>query len=133
MKKWLPILLLIVGLVSCKQDILSDDPTMQLRFSHDTVLFDTVFTTMGSSTKRVMVYNPNTNAINIDQVEMQNGKFFHINLDGENNLEALRNITIRGGDSLFLFVRVYIHTAYAFQYRAHPDAPARCRIPAALR
>lgn len=107
MKKWFPILL-IIGLISCKQDIISSDPTMRLQFSHDTLLFDTVFTTLGSSTKRIMIYNPNANAINIEQVEMQHGKFFHINLDGENNMEELRNITLRGGDSLFMFVQVYI-------------------------
>lgn len=108
MRKGIYILLLLLGLVSCRETIVSDDPTLKLRFSHDVVLFDTVFTTIGSSTKRVMVYNPNKNALRIDQVEMQNGNYFHINLDGENNMEKLQNITIRGGDSLFMFVRVYI-------------------------
>ena len=108
MRKGIYILLLLLGLVSCRETIVSDDPTLKLRFSHDVVLFDTVFTTIGSSTKRVMVYNPNKNALRIDQVEMQNGNYFHINLDGENNMEKLQNITVRGGDSLFMFVRVYI-------------------------
>ena len=108
MKKWLPILCMILGMVACQQDIVSDDPTLQLAFSHDTVLFDTVFTTMGSSTKRVMVYNPNKNALHIDQVSMREGKYFKINLDGENNPEQLRDITLRGGDSLFVFIRTYI-------------------------
>ena len=108
MHKGIHILLLLLGLVSCRETIVSDDPTLKLRFSHDVVLFDTVFTTIGSSTKRVMVYNPNKNALRIDQVEMQNGNYFHINLDGENNMEKLQNITVRGGDSLFMFVRVYI-------------------------
>lgn len=108
MKKYFFILLLILGLVSCRQDILSDDPTMRLLFSHDTVLFDTVFTTMGTSTKRVMVYNPHTHALNIEQVQLRNGKSFYINLDGENNIDQLCNITLRGGDSLFLFLRAHI-------------------------
>lgn len=108
MKKWLPILCMMMGMVACQQNIVSDDPLLQLDFSHDTVLFDTVFTSMGSSTKRVMVYNPNKHAICIDQVSMREGKHFQINLDGENNLDQLRDITLRGGDSLFLFVRAYI-------------------------
>lgn len=102
------VILILVGLVSCQHDILSSDPGLQLLFSHDTVAFDTVFTKMGSSTKRVMVYNPNKHALNIEQVSMRDGKYFHINLDGENNMEALQDITIRGKDSLFLFVRAYI-------------------------
>ena len=56
----------------------------------------------------MMVYNPNQNALLIDRVEMANGKSFYINLDGENQLENLHDITLRGGDSLFLFVRAEI-------------------------
>lgn len=108
MKKWLIIFCLAVGIVACQKEMVSDDPTLALKFSHDTVLFDTVFTTMGSSTKQIMVYNPNKNAIQIDQVSMREGKYFKINLDGENNLDQLRDITVRGGDSLFLFIRTYI-------------------------
>ena len=108
MRKEIYILFLLLGMVACRQDIVSDDPTLKLQFSHDTVLFDTVFTTMGSSTKRVMVYNPNENALCIEQVSMQDGKYFRINLDGENNADQLRDITLRGGDSLFLFVRACI-------------------------
>lgn len=99
---------LLLALVGCQPDILSSDPTSQLAFSQDSVLFDTVFTTMGSSTKQMMVYNPNKNAILIDRVEMSNGKSFFINLDGENQLENLCDITLRGGDSLFLFIRAEI-------------------------
>lgn len=108
MRKGFYILLLLFGLISCREGIISSDPALKLRFSHDTLLFDTVFTTIGSSTKRVMVYNPNKNAVSIQQVSMREGKHFHINLDGENNMDQLRNITVRGGDSLFMFVRVYI-------------------------
>ena len=95
-------------LFACQQDRVSSDPSLQLSFSHDTVLFDTVFTAMGTSTHRVMVYNPHKNAINIKQVSMQEGKYFHINLDGENDIEQLRDVIVRGEDSLFLFIRAYI-------------------------
>lgn len=108
MNKWLVILFLSICLAACKQDIVSGDPTLKLEFSHDTLLFDTVFSTMGSSTKKVMVYNPNKNALCIERVQMREGKYFKINLDGENELDQLRDITLRGGDSLFMFVRVYI-------------------------
>jgi len=108
MRRVVPILLLLLGLVSCKQNIVSYDPTMRLQFSHDSVMFDTVFTTMGSSTRKLMVYNPNDNAIVINQVSMRDGKYFYINLDGENNPAYMHDITIRGGDSLFLFVRANV-------------------------
>lgn len=105
------ILLLVLSMwlcVSCIQDHVSSDPSLQLSFSHDTVLFDTVFTSIGTSTQQVRVYNPNKNAISIEQVSMQNGQYFYINLDGENDMSRMRDIVVRGGDSLFLFVRAEI-------------------------
>ena len=101
-------LALCLATTACQQDVVSSDAAMQLTFSHDSLLFDTVFTEMGSSTKRMMVYNDNPNALLIDRVEMKNGEVFFINLDGENQLENMRDITLRGGDSLFLFVRADI-------------------------
>ena len=102
------ILLISLFFISCQHNTVSTDPALELSFSHDTVLFDTVFTAMGSSTKCVMVYNPNKNALNIDQISMRDGKHFRINIDGENKISELRDITISGGDSLFVFVRAYI-------------------------
>lgn len=99
----------LMSLTACQSDVLSDDPNLRISFSHDSLLFDTVFTNMGSSTKRIMVYNPNKNAVQIKQVSMHDGRYFHINLDGESQLDNLRDITLRGGDSLFLFVRVHIN------------------------
>ncbi len=108
MRRIFPILLLVLGLVSCKQNIVSDDPSMRLAFSHDSILFDTVFTGMGSSTRRMMIYNPNANAIHISRVTMQDGRYFCVNIDGENRIDRLRDITIRGRDSIFMFVKVNI-------------------------
>ena len=55
-------ILLIVGLsiFNCKpeEEILDFDFTHGLEFSTDTVLFDTVFTGIGSATKRIKVFNP---------------------------------------------------------------------------
>lgn len=94
--------------VSCIQDHVSSDPSLQLSFSHDTVLFDTVFTSIGTSTQQIRVYNPNKNAVSIEQVSMQNGQYFYINLDGENDMSRMRDMVVRGGDSLFLFIRAEI-------------------------
>lgn len=102
------LLVAVLVLSACQEEKISEDPNLRLSFSQDTLLFDTVFTEMGSSTRKIMVYNPNKNALNIEQVSMQNGVYFHINLDGENNQDLMRDITVRGGDSLFLFVRAYI-------------------------
>ena len=103
------ILFLLIPLcfVSCREEKISSDPSLRLAFSADTVRFDTVFTTLGSSTCAVMVYNPNKNAVNIQSVAVSTD-FFQLNLDGENDRSRLNNITLNGGDSLFLFVRATI-------------------------
>ncbi|HEY9114915.1 MAG TPA: hypothetical protein VIN10_09440, partial [Bacteroidales bacterium] len=67
-----PIFLLIavVGLVftSCKKDYIDTDPSIQLSFSNDSIIFDTVFTTLGSATYKLMIYNTSNNNISISSV-----------------------------------------------------------------
>lgn len=94
-------------MTGCRENTLSDDPTLCLSFSVDSVSFDTVFTSIGSSTQRVMVYNRNRNAIKISSISFRDHRF-NINLDGENDLTRLHDIQINGGDSLYLFIRVTI-------------------------
>ena len=110
------ILLLCIGclLAGCQADRLTDDPNCRLAFSRDTVLFDTVFTSIGSSTQRLMVFNPNKNALQIERVALANGKYFRVNMNGE-PLDGVsspanqgRKITIAGGDSMFVFIRATI-------------------------
>ena len=50
---------------SCRKDEINTDTSVTLSFSADTILFDTVFATFGSTTKRLKIYNPNSNPINI--------------------------------------------------------------------
>ena len=87
---------------------MSDDPSLRLSFSCDTLRFDTVFTEQGSATAQVMVYNRNKNALVIDRVWLTNGGTFVANVDGEADLARLTNLQINGGDSLFVFIRVDI-------------------------
>ncbi len=106
MRKYLFILLCACTLFSCREYQVSDDPSLRLRFSEDTIRFDTLFTEQGSATKQLMVYNPNTNAVVIESVWMKEGEAFRINIDGEADLARLKNFTIYGGDSLLVFIRV---------------------------
>lgn len=87
---------------------MSNDPSLRLTFSCDTLSFDTVFTEQGSATAQIMVYNPNKDALLIDRVWLDKGAVFRVNVDGEPQLERLTNLQINGGDSLFVFVRADI-------------------------
>ena len=108
MRKWLLILICACALVSCKEYTVSDDPSMRLSFSCDTLRFDTVFTDQGSATSRLMVYNLNNAAIEIERVSMSVGAEFHINIDGESDPKHMTHFVINGHDSAFVFVRVDI-------------------------
>ena len=107
----LPIIVMAITMIflsGCRNEQISDDPSLRLTFSQDTLRFDTVFTTVGSATKSVIVYNPNPNAVVISKVTQAERRYFSINLDGENDLSRLTNLRINGQDSLILFVNVYI-------------------------
>lgn len=66
--------ILILGLnVGCNRLEYSNDPSYALEFSSDTVLFDTVFTSIGSITLPLKVYNLNEQAVQIESIELMNG------------------------------------------------------------
>ncbi len=107
------IILLALGwglgaLTSCEQR-LTDDPAAHLTFSVDTLRFDTVFTGMSTTTLRFKVRNPQKEAIRIDAITLRENKYFHINVDGETQIENMRNIILAGKDSLFVFVKANIN------------------------
>lgn len=99
---------MIAFLVGCSEYRVSDNPTLRLAFSTDTLCFDTVFTAQGSATAQMKVYNRNASALRIDRVWLKDGKAFRVNIDGEPNDERWTDFQINGGDSMYLFVRVEI-------------------------
>ena len=57
-------LLLLAGQSCRKNNPISDDPNKELSFSTDTILFDTVFTTLGSTTHQLRIYNTHKEDLN---------------------------------------------------------------------
>lgn len=100
---------IIISIASCERDNFSTNPSLKLEFSTDTMLFDTVFTTIGSATRRFKVYNRNRNDVTITSVKLAKGSqsYFRMNVDGQPTTDA-RDISLRSGDSLFIFVEVNV-------------------------
>lgn len=102
-------LLLLIGLsfvsTSCKKELFYSKD--HLSFSKDTVVFDTVFTTIGSTTQQLKIYNNDKNTLKIEEVELMGGENspYRINLDGLQGA-YFSNLEIETKDSLFLFVEV---------------------------
>ena len=95
--------------ISCERDDFSTSPSLKLGFSQDTVMFDTVFTTIGSSTRLFKVYNRNKHDLKISSIQLAGGNssFFRINIDGI-AADQVEDVTIRKHDSLFVFVEVTV-------------------------
>ena len=96
---------------SCKDEIFSSDPNHRLSFSVDTLSFDTVFSTITSSTKRIMVRNTNSKALRINEIGLAAGSssVFRINVDGEASANnRFQDIEISAKDSMYLFVSVNV-------------------------
>ncbi|MCA6078448.1 choice-of-anchor Q domain-containing protein [Fulvivirga sedimenti] len=106
-------LVFITGLIllACEpeQEKFTFDPSASLRFSSDSVKFDTVFTSIGSITKRLKVYNDSRNAVNISSIILQSGNLspFDIVVNGV-NASKHENIRLLGKDSLLVLVEVLI-------------------------
>ena len=102
-------LLLLAGQACRKTNSISDDPDKKLSFSTDTVLFDTVFTTLGSATHQLRIYNNHKEDLIISSIRLLGGETspFRVNLDGDNNTEFYEKV-IPANDSLFTYLRVTI-------------------------
>ena len=95
---------------SCKKDNFRSLPEEQtLSFSTDSIVFDTVFTSIGSITKQLKVYNNSLNKILIKSIELAGGEAsaYRLNIDGVATLK-MNGVELDGGDSLFIFVKVLI-------------------------
>lgn len=90
---------------SCSDDLLPGEGV--LTFSEDTVIFDTVFTTIGSVTRQFKVYNPGSTDVTISSIILAGGQQskYRINVDGVPGT-AFSNVLLRARDSMFVFVDV---------------------------
>ncbi len=104
-------LLFGVLIASCNKDEdLTFDLDVKLNFSSDSVLFDTVFTSIGSTSRRLKIYNSNAKAINITNIKLSGGNAsaFSLNINGIATSET-NNLKLNGNDSLNIFVKVNIN------------------------
>lgn len=111
MKRLIYIGILLLSVLSiqlstgCKKKNLLSKGTLE--FSVDTVLFDTVFTTVGSTTKQLKIYNKSKQPVRVQKVTLMGGTSspFRVNLDGISGTN-FSDVMIPANDSLFMFVEV---------------------------
>lgn len=117
MKKLTIILLVLSALLlnllpACDglDDAYSTNPTYRLSFSRDTLTFDTIFTTIGSTTQQFMIYNKNNEPLNIESILLAGAETtgFRMNVDGRKG-NSFDNVGILANDSMHVFVEVTVN------------------------
>ena len=104
------ILLLSLGyLYSCEDEKYLSSSDVKLRFSVDTVMFDTVFTTLGSTTQHLKIYNGFDQKVLISSIKLAKGDMsnFRLNINGIAANEV-QDLEIAPFDSLYIFVEVTV-------------------------
>jgi hypothetical protein len=95
---------------SCKRksETINTDPQAKLSFSSSQITFDTVFTSIGSVTKRLWVYNTQKHALQISTIHMAaSGSPYSLIIGGKETNEV-SDFVLQGKDSMLVMVKVNI-------------------------
>ncbi|NII84025.1 MULTISPECIES: hypothetical protein [unclassified Pedobacter] len=105
------LVLLILFLAACRKgERITTDPNAKLNISNKEILFDTIFTSVGSITKKIKIANKNNDAVKVSEIRLSGGSAsaFSININGEQT-QNKNDLIINGQDSINLFVKVSIN------------------------
>lgn len=107
--KILCVFLLLGYLLSCEDDKYLSSADAKLRFSVDTVMFDTIFTTFGSATQHLKIYNPYNQKVLISSIKLakSTSSNFRLNINGISS-DEVKNMEIAPLDSMYIFVEVTV-------------------------
>lgn len=102
-------LLLLTTIWSCQPDGNTSTDIANLALSDDTVMFDTVFTSIGSATEIFKVFNRGNDPLLLDEIAVARGEasIFRINFDGVPGI-SFSDVSIPPNDSLYFFVEVTV-------------------------
>jgi hypothetical protein len=107
---WLAPFCLILVLWACQKERFTNSNQALLQTSADTLHFDTVFTTTGSITQTLKIFNDNKEGIRINAIRLAGGAIspFKINVNGAKGPQV-NDVEIKGKDSAYIFVTVNIN------------------------
>ncbi|MFK7806519.1 MAG: right-handed parallel beta-helix repeat-containing protein [Saprospiraceae bacterium] len=103
------LVLLCLAVYSCApDDDLNTSSDVMLSFSTDTLRFDTVFTSLGSATRSIKLYNNEKQPVEVSKIYFEEGAStrFRMNVDGLPG--AAENVKIPANDSIYIFMEVTI-------------------------
>jgi hypothetical protein len=115
LKSKLPIfsffLVVLIAVFSCDPfgEEISDDPSLELIISLDTLKFDTVITSVSSINRGFRVFNPHSKAVKIDRLFLGLGEAsaYDLIVQGRHG-KSFDDLVVFGGDSLLVIAEVLI-------------------------
>lgn len=99
----------LIALSACKKDNITTNTNDTVSFSSDTLFFDTVFTSVGSSTRKFKIQNKNNSTIRIASIKLAGGvnSIFRLNVNGVPGIE-FKDLEIKAKDSVWVFADVTV-------------------------
>lgn len=95
-------------LLSCERNTFTESHYGVCSFSEDTIMFDTIFSDVGTSTYKLVVMNENNHNLVFDSIYLaRNNSGFILNIDGFPASSA-KKITVDAKDSLYIFIQALI-------------------------
>jgi hypothetical protein len=95
--------------LSCRKESFTTDTADKLSFSTDTLTFDTVFSSVGSTTAFFKLINTHPKKIRVSNILLSGGEAsqFRINIDGIPSFSQ-EDVELAAGDSMYVFVEVTV-------------------------
>jgi len=103
---------IIAAIISCDDpaEDISNNSSLKLSYSQDTVKFDTILSSVRSITQWFKIYNRNKNALEIDDISLSlgNNSDYNIFVNGQEG-KSFQNKTVYGKDSMLILVTVFVN------------------------
>ncbi len=101
---------LLIILYSCRKDSFITSADARVTISADTLKYDTVFVTTGSTYRTFKIINENNQKLLLSSIKLMGGpsSIFKMNVDGIAGTQ-FNNIEINANDSVYVFVQVNVN------------------------
>lgn len=100
----------VLLLLSCRKDSFITSPDARVTLSADTLKFDTLFVTAGSTYRTLKIINENNQNLKLSSLKLVGGSssVYRMNVDGISGTQ-FSNLDIEANDSLYVFVQVNVN------------------------
>jgi hypothetical protein len=108
------VLLFTLVLFSCRKDSFITSPEARVTVTSDTLKYDTVFVTTGSTYRTFKIINENNQKLRLSSVKLMGGaaSVYKMNLDGTPGTQ-FNNVEIEPNDSVYVFAQVNVDPGVA--------------------